>query len=91
MRFIKIDPRQIQRLTRRAKLRGKSISQEVREAVDLCLDLPVEDEAELRKLAGAANHAADRMIKSLDETLAHVDRVLRTLRRSSATQMFKKN
>ncbi len=75
--LIHMDARQKQRLTRRAKLRGKSFSQEVRDAVDLYLDVPVESEAELRGLAKSANHAADRMIKNLDETIAYVDRVLK--------------
>ncbi len=75
--LIHMDPTQKQRLARRAKLRGKSFSQEVRDAVDLYLDLPVESEAELRGLAKTANHAADRIIKNLDETIAYVDRVLR--------------
>jgi hypothetical protein len=75
--LIHIDPAQKQRLARRAKLRGKSFSQEVRDAVDLYLDVPVENEAELRGLAKAANHAADRMIRNLDETIAYVDRVLK--------------
>jgi len=72
-----MDPVQKQRLARRAKLRGKSFSQEVRDAVDLYLDVPVAVEAELRGLARAANHAADRMIKNLDETVAYVERVLK--------------
>jgi hypothetical protein len=72
-----MDAKQKQRLTRRAKLRGKSFSQEVRDAVDLYLDVPVESEAELRGLAKSANHAADRMIKNLDETIIYVDRVLK--------------
>jgi hypothetical protein len=75
--LIHMDARQKQRLTRRAKLRGKSFSQEVRDAVDLYLDVPVESEAELRGLAKSANHAADRMIKNLDETIVFVDRVLK--------------
>jgi hypothetical protein len=41
------------------------------------LDVPVESEAELRGLARAANQAADRMIRNLDETIAYVDRVLK--------------
>ncbi len=40
--LIHLDPKQKKRLARRAKLRGKSFSQEVRDAVDLYLDLPVE-------------------------------------------------
>jgi hypothetical protein len=75
--LIHMDARQKQRLTRRAKLRGKSFSQEVRDAVDLYLDVPIESEAELRGLAKSANHAADRMIKNLDETISYVDRVLK--------------
>lgn len=75
--LIHMDPVQKQRLALRAKLRGKSFSQEVRDAVELYLDLPVENEAELRGLSKAANHAADRMIKNLDETIAYVDHVLR--------------
>jgi len=75
--LIHFDARQKQRLARRAKLRGKSFSQEVRDAVDLYLDVPIESEAELRGLAKSANHAADRMIKNLDETISFVDRVLK--------------
>jgi hypothetical protein len=46
--LIHMGPIQKQRLARRAKLRGKSFSQEVRDAVDMYLDLPVENEAVLR-------------------------------------------
>jgi len=67
-------------LTQRAKQRGKSFSQEVRTAVDLYLDISVEDEAELKVLARQANLAADRMIKNLDETIAYVDRTLKQAR-----------
>jgi hypothetical protein len=75
--LIHLDPRQKRRLTRRAKQRGKSFSQEVRDAVDLYLSLPIEHEEELSILAKAANHSADRMIKNLDETIAYVDGILR--------------
>ncbi len=80
--LIHMDPIQKQRLARRAKLRGKSFSQEVRDAVDLYLDVPMENEVELRALAKAANQAADRMIKNLDEAIAYVDRVLKRHRNS---------
>jgi hypothetical protein len=72
-----MDSKQKQQLAHRAKMRGKSFSQEVRNAVEMYLDVPVEDETELRALAKAANQAADRMIKNLDETIAYVGRVLR--------------
>ncbi|MGA2421626.1 MAG: hypothetical protein ABSG69_16230 [Candidatus Acidiferrum sp.] len=79
--LIHMDARQKQRLTRRAKLRGKSFSQEVRDAVDMYLDVPVETEEELELLAKSANQAADRMIKRLDATISHVDRVLSEMER----------
>lgn len=79
--LIHIDPNQKQRLARRAKLRGKSFSQEVRDAIDLYLDIPIESEEELSALAKEANRATDRMIRRLDETIAHVDRVLRQMRK----------
>jgi len=78
--LIHMDPKQKRRLTQRAKQRGKSFSQEVRTAVDLYLDVSVEDEAELKVLARQANLAADRMIKNLDETIAYVDRTLKQAR-----------
>jgi predicted DNA-binding protein len=74
--LIHLDPKQKKRLARRAKLRGKSFSQEVRDAIDLYLDLPVESEEELSALARAANRSVARMIKKLDETIFRVDRIL---------------
>ena len=75
--LIHFNDKQKRRLTERAKLRGKSFSQEVRDAVDLYLDVPVETEAELANLAREANRSADRMIKKLDDTISYVDRVLK--------------
>lgn len=80
--LIHFDPKQKRLLTRRAKLRGESFSQEVRNAVDLYLALPVEKEAELEVLAKAANEAAGRMLKRLDETIAVVDRNLKQIRKN---------
>lgn len=80
--LIHFDARQKQRLARRAKLRGKSFSQEVRDAVDMYLDVPVETEEELTMLAAEANRAADRMVKRLDETISRVERILGEMERS---------
>ena len=79
--LIHMDPKQKARLTRRAKLRGHSFSQEVRDAVDLYLDIPVGQEEELKVLAREANGAAGRMIKRLDITIARLDRTLKQLRK----------
>ena len=80
--LIHLDPKQKQRLARRAKLRGRSFSQEVRNAVELYLAIPVETEEQLELLAKAANESMDRMIKRLDETIAHVDRTLKQYRQT---------
>jgi hypothetical protein len=78
--LLHLDAKQKQRLVHRAKLRGKSFSQEVRDALDLYLAMPVETEEELSSLARAANVSADRTIKNLDETIAYVDRTLKKTR-----------
>ena len=75
--LVDLDPKQKERLVRRAKLRGKSFSQEVRDALDLYLAVPVATELELRSLAREANAAADRTIKKLDETNAYIARILK--------------
>jgi len=78
--LIHMDPKQKRQLARRAKLRGKSFSQEVRTAVDLYLAMPIESEEELSLLARSANRSAGRTIKKLDETIAYVERVLKQKR-----------
>jgi hypothetical protein len=79
--LIHIDAKQKARLARRAKKRGRSFSQEVRNAIDMYLDIPVETEEELSILARAANESAKRSIKRLDETIEFVDQVLKRMRK----------
>ncbi len=81
--LIHLDPKQKARLARRAKKRGLSFSQEVRNAVDLYLDIPIESEEELKVLAREAKQSADRSIKRLDETIAYVDRILKGMKKTS--------
>ncbi|HKN25087.1 MAG TPA: hypothetical protein VJX72_09590 [Candidatus Acidoferrum sp.] len=81
--LIHFDPKQKARLARRAKKRGLSFSQEVRNAVDLYLDIPIESEEGLRVLAREAKQSADRSIKRLDETIAYVDRILKGMKKTS--------
>ena len=80
--LIHMDAKQKARLTRRAKLRGKSFSQEVRDAVELYLQIPVGEEEEIKLLAREANRAADRMIRRLDATIENADRTLKQIRKS---------
>lgn len=79
--LIHLDAKQKERLTRRAKKRGKSFSEEVRNAVDLYLELPLEEE-QLNLLARAANESAGRSVKRLDETIAYLGRIIKDLRRA---------
>jgi hypothetical protein len=79
--LIHLAPKQRQRLARRAKKQGKSLSHEVSKAVDFYLSVPPETQKELSVAAKAANQAADRMIKNLDQTIAHIDRVLKQRRK----------
>jgi hypothetical protein len=62
-------------LTRCAHLHGRSISQEVEDAIDLYLSAPVQTEQE--RTAVFRGLAADRMIEQLGETIADVDCELR--------------
>ena len=78
--LIHLDARQKARLARRAKKRGRSFSEEVRNAVDLYLELPVEED-KFSLLARAANESAGRSVKRLDETIAYLDRILKDMRR----------
>jgi hypothetical protein len=80
--LLHLDPKQKQRLVNRARLRGKSFSQEVRDALDLYLAVPIETEEELSILARAASLSADRTIRKLDETIEYVDRTLKKARNS---------
>jgi hypothetical protein len=79
--LIHFDRKQKQRFARRAKLRGKSFSKEVRDAVDRYLQVPVETEAEPRSLAREANASGDRSTARLDATVAPLDRELKKIRK----------
>jgi hypothetical protein len=72
--LVHLDPTQKARLARRARKRGRSFSQEVRNAVDLYLALPVESEEDLARLAADARRATEAMISDLDRTIAALHR-----------------
>jgi hypothetical protein len=80
--LIHFDEKQKRRLTRRARIRGKSFSQEVRDAVDLYLSIPIETQAELSALSREASESADRSIAQLDETIAYLRKGLRSMRKA---------
>ena len=80
--MIHLDAKQKARLARRAKKRGRSFSEEVRNAVDLYLEVPVETEEELRILSREARESADRSIARLDETIAYLQQALKEMGKS---------
>ena len=78
---VHLNQRQKRQLMRRARISGESVSDVVRRAIDLYIDLPIRKTiATDEELAGffcAINRSADRIIRKLDETILHVDRVLK--------------
>ncbi len=75
--LVHLDPVQKARVAKRARLRGSSFSQEVRQALEFYLDLPPEGMEELAGLAQAANRSADRTLEQLDAAIAAVGRALK--------------
>jgi hypothetical protein len=71
-----IEPEQKRQLMERARLRGTSLSEEVRCALDFYLALGVCAEDELSEIAREANLSAERIIRKLDDTTAYVRRTL---------------
>jgi DNA-binding transcriptional MerR regulator len=64
----------------RARRRRTSFSQEVRDALDLYLDLPPDfDEEDFAALAREANASLDRSIAKLDEAISRVKMTVRKL------------
>lgn len=70
-------PEQKRRLTRRAKFTGRSVSEEIREAVDLYLELPAGDREQLEALAAEANKSLERTLRRLEKSIHTVDEALR--------------
>lgn len=82
MTSIYLTPSQKKALSRRAKQRHATVSEEIRTALDRHLERDDEGELQLGLLAEQANKALTRMIGKLDEAHAAVS----TLRRSLAAR-----
>ncbi|MGH9816989.1 MAG: ribbon-helix-helix protein, CopG family [Candidatus Acidiferrales bacterium] len=80
--LIHFRPGQRVRLARKARRAGKSVSEAVRDAVDIYLEIPAESEEELAVLASEARLSIERSIQRLDRSIANMDRVLKRARRS---------
>ncbi len=74
---IYLTAKQREGLFRRARKRRTSFSEEVREALDLYLDLPADfDKESLATLAKEANASMDRSIAKLDEAIASCRKIM---------------
>lgn len=78
---VHLHPRQERQLAKRAKITGKSVSEEMRNAIDSYLHLPVTDKEGLRALLEVGGQSANRILRRLDEAISYVNRVLRDNRR----------
>jgi Ribbon-helix-helix protein, copG family len=74
--LIYLDPAQKARLARRARQQHSSLSQQVRRAIELYLDLPGGNFDEMADLAQAANYSADRSLQHLETAIHSVRGVL---------------
>lgn len=79
MTSIYLTPLQKKALSRRAKQRHATVSEEIRTALDRHLERDDDGELQLGLLAGQANKALARMIGKLDEAHAAVSNLRRSL------------
>ncbi|ALA58352.1 hypothetical protein [Nitrospira moscoviensis] len=79
MTSIYLTPSQKKALSRRAKQRQATVSDEIRTALDRHLERDDEGELQLGLLAGEADKALTRMISKLDEAHAAVNSLKRSL------------
>ncbi len=79
MTSIYLTPLQKKALSRRAKQRHATVSEEIRTALDRYLERDDDGELQLGLLAGQANKALARMIGKLDEAHAAVSNLRRSL------------
>jgi hypothetical protein len=78
---VHLNQKQKRQLMKRARISGRSVSEEARSAIDFYLDLPIKaamrTEEELAGFFCVVNRSADRIVRKLDEIILHVERVLK--------------
>jgi Ribbon-helix-helix protein, copG family len=72
-----LDQRLKRQLAKRARGSGKSVSEEMRNAVDFYLQLPFRGKEELIAFLKLASCSADRTLRKLDETISYVNQALK--------------
>ena len=73
---VRLSQRLKRQLAKRARISGKSVSEEMRNAVDFYLQLPVGGKEELSAFLKLASRSADRTLRKLDRTISYVKRAL---------------
>jgi hypothetical protein len=87
-----LDPEQKRQLAERARLHGKTFSEEVSCAVNFSMALGIYAEDELTDMARAANLSADRIVRKLDETNTYVRRAMARIDRAArSSRSFPRN
>ena len=74
---LRLNQRQKRRLTERARLTGRSVSEEIQNAIDLYSLLPFQSKEALGAIFNLANHSADRTLRKLDETICYLNCALK--------------
>jgi len=73
---VHLNQRLKRQLVKCARISGKSVSEETRNASDFYLQLPIRGEEELRAFLKLASRSADRTLRKLDGTNSYVKRAL---------------
>ncbi len=74
---VRLNQRLERQLAKRARISGKSVSEEMRNAVDFYLQLPIRGKEGLSAFLKLASRSADRTVRKLDETISDVNRALK--------------
>jgi transcription initiation factor IIE alpha subunit len=69
--------RQERQLAKRATITGKSVSEEMHNAIDFYLRRPVMANEDLSAFLEVAGRSADNILRKLDETISYVKRTLK--------------
>jgi len=74
---VRLNQRLKRQLAKGSRISGKSVSEEMRNAVDFYLQLPVRGKEELSAFLKLVSRSADRTLRKLDETISYVGRALK--------------
>jgi hypothetical protein len=73
---VRLNQRLKRQLAKRARIRGKPVSEEMRNAVDLYLQLPISGKKDLSAFIELVSRSADRTLRKRDGIISYVNRAL---------------